>query len=81
MATALDLIVMSARRSDGSRRITSLSRVRRADGGGVELVPIVSYDLVQDSWKLEREPDFVATALAEGALEREEVERWRSSIS
>lgn len=81
VATALDLIVMSARRSDGSRRITSLSRVRRADGGGVELVPIVSYDLVQDSWKLEREPEFVATALAEGALEREEVERWRSSIS
>ena len=81
VATALDLVVMSMRRSDGSRRITSLSQVRRAKEGGVELVPLVSYDTGADSWQLCGEPPFVGRAVEERRLAREEVERWRSSIS
>ena len=81
VATALDLVVMSMRRSDGSRRITSLSQVRRAKEGGVELVPLVSYDTGADSWQLCGEPAFVGRAVEERRLAREEVEQWRSSIS
>ena len=81
VATALDLVVMSMRRSDGSRRITSLSQVRRAKEGGVELVPLVSYDTGADSWQLCGEPPFLGRAVEERRLAREEVERWRSSIS
>ena len=81
VATALDLVVMSMRRSDGSRRITSLSQVRRAKEGGVELVPLVGYDTGADSWQLCGEPAFVGRAVEEQRLTREEVERWRSSIS
>ena len=81
VATALDLIVMSVRRSDGSRRITSLSQVRRAAGGGVELVPLVGYDAGDDTWQLCAEPAFVTRAVEERLLSREEVEQWRSSIS
>ena len=81
VSTALDLIVMSARRTDGSRRITSLSQVRRAEGGGVELVELVAYDQAADQWVLNQEPGFVGEALRDGRLDEEEVERWRSSIS
>ena len=81
VATALDLIVLSARRSDGSRRITSLSGVRRADGGGLVLVPLVSYDLATDMWGLVAEPPFINRALEEHKLSEEEVEAWRRSIS
>ena len=81
VSTALDLIVMSVRRGDGSRRITSLSQVRRSEGGGVELVPVVSYERAEDRWHLVREPPLVAQGLEMGRLQREEVERWRSSIS
>ena len=81
VATALDLLVLSARRSDGSRRITSLSEVERARGGGVELSTVVSYELAGDCWHLEREPDFVERAVEEGRLSEEEVRSWRSSVS
>ncbi len=79
VASALDLVVMSARRSDGSRRITSLSEVMRAQGGGVELVPVVAYDLASDDWTLVREPDFVAQGVERGVLEAGEVDAWRAS--
>lgn len=81
VATALDLVVLSARRSDGSRRITTLSQVRRAATGGVELVELVSYDRASDGWRLLGEPGFVARAEGEGLLAREEVRAWRSLAS
>lgn len=80
VASALDFVVMSARRSDGSRRITSLSAVRRAPEGGVELVPVVAYDLTCDAWALEEEPGFVAEGLERNLLSREEVRAWRASL-
>ena len=81
VATALDLLVLSARRSDGSRRITSLSEVTRSSKGGVELSDVVSYESSCDLWHLEREPGFVEQAIEEGRLSREEVQAWRSSVS
>ena len=81
VSTALDLIVLSARRNDGSRRITSLSQVMRAQGGGVELVELVSYDQSSDTWDLVQEPSFVSESLGGGQLSSEEVRQWRSSVS
>lgn len=81
VATALDLVVLSTRRSDGSRRITSLSQVSRATEGGVELVPLVGYDIALDSWHLVQEPAFIGRALDEGKLHEEEVSQWREAIS
>ena len=81
VSTALDLIVLSARRNDGSRRITSLSQVMRAQSGGVELVELVSYDQSSDTWELVQEPSFVSESLGGGQLSSEEVRQWRSSVS
>ena len=81
VATALDFLVLSSRRGDGSRRITSLSEVRRGHEGGVELIDIVSYDQASDGWQLVREPAFVERACAEGTLPAEEVQAWRSLVS
>ena len=81
VATALDLLVLSSRRSDGSRRITSLAEVTRSPKGGVELSDVVSYESSCDQWHLEREPGFVERAIEEGRLSREEVQVWRSSVS
>ncbi len=81
VATALDLVVMSARRNDGSRRITSLSQVGRAADGSVSLVPLVSYDPARDRWRLDREPDFLDQAIRAEQLSESEVERWRDSMS
>lgn len=80
VSTALDLVVMGARLPGGQRRITSLSEVTRRAGGGVELRPVVTYDLARDAWNLEREPSFVGKALDQRRLDEEEVRRWRSSV-
>ena len=77
IATALDLIVMSARLPGGERRITSLSTVTRGAEGGVELTECVSYDAASDAWRLVREPDFIVPALASGGLGEGEVAAWR----
>ena len=77
VATALDLLVMSARLADGSRRITSLSQVTRAASGRVKLVPVVSYSLEEDAWPLEHEPSFVSQACDLRILAKEEVTQWR----
>jgi len=79
IATALDLIVMSARLEDGSRRITSLSAVTRAPSGGVSLSECVSFDVATRSWRLVREPSLVEEGLALGVLCDEEVQAWRQS--
>ena len=81
IATALDLLVMSCRRADGSRRIGSMSEVIRSDDGRVELLPCVSFDQVTDGWILERAPGFVDRALEEGLVTDEEVGEWRSLLS
>lgn len=78
VATALDLLVLSVRRNDGSRRITSLAQVERAESGGVVLTELVGYDVSEDSWHLVEEPGFVTKALDERRLSREEVQQWRS---
>lgn len=81
VATALDLIVMSKRLSGGERRITSLSEVSMAPGGGVHLEECVSYDEGRDGWRLVRMPGFLGRAASDGLIEREEVRRWRTSLS
>ena len=80
VATALDLLVLSARHGDGSRRITSLAQVTRGVGGGVELAELVSYERADDSWHLVREPEFVARGVEDHRLAQEEVDRWRSLV-
>jgi pilus assembly protein CpaF len=81
IATALDFIVMSQRLVDGSRRITSLSSVRRAEGGGVQLEECVSFDLAGRSWHLVEEPALVEEGLEMGLLSKEEVRAWREAVS
>ena len=78
IALALDGIVMSERRPDGRRFVTSYSGVSRGPHGGVRLERYVSFDRANRTWSLEREPPFIEEALSTGALSREEVERWRS---
>ena len=80
IATALDLIVMSRRLADGSRVVSSLSEVGLGSGGKVDLTGCVGFDLATRSWRLEREPSFVDTALAEGLLSAKEVTAWRSCL-
>ena len=79
IAMALDGIVMSERRADGRRFVSSYSGVRRAAGGGVELERYVSFDSATATWSLETEPPFIAEALRAGRLTTEEVEEWRRS--
>ncbi len=81
VATALDLIVMSARLKDGSRAITTLAGVSRAEDGGVELTELVRFDLGRREWRLVEEPGFIERALACGLLDRGEVDEWRSRCS
>lgn len=79
IAMALDGIVMSVRTPSGKRYVSSYTGVSRAPGGGVELTEYVRGDAVAHTWELIREPPFIGEALRTGALEQEEVDRWRSS--
>ena len=81
VATALDLIVMSRRMPDGTRVISSLSEVARDEGGGVGLVELVGFDASERSWRLVREPRFMARVVERGLATEEEVASWRSSCS
>ena len=80
VATALDGIVMSTRTPEGRRFVSSYSGVSRAPGGGVRLERYVCFDAGSAEWSLEREPPFVAQAVAAGALDGEEVDGWRRSV-
>lgn len=76
---ALDGIVMSMRTARGERFVSSFTGVSRAEGGGVELTEYVSFDAATKTWGLVREPPFIEEGVRAGALDEEEVERWRSS--
>ncbi len=52
IASGLDLLVMSHRLPDGSRRIGSMSEVCRGEESGVDLKRIVSFDETTDTWEL-----------------------------
>lgn len=78
IAMALDGIVMSERRADGRRFVSSFSGVRRGHEGGVQLERYISFDTAEGRWTLEREPPFVEQAVRERRLRAEEVEAWRS---
>ena len=80
IATAIDLIVMSRRLSDGTRLITSVTEVGWADGG-IRLRECVSFDLTSRTWRVECEPSFVRRAVSEGILDAGEVEAWRDCCS
>ncbi len=81
IATALDLLVMSCRLSDGSRRIGSMSEVLRSEEGRVELSPCVSFDSGRGMWRLEHLPAFVEQAHEMGIASAEEVREWHSLLS
>lgn len=81
IASALDLVVMSARLEDGARRITTLSTVSRAPAGGVQLDECVTFDAVSRSWSLAREPAYVEEGVRLGLLDEEEVRAWRQAVS
>ena len=76
IATAIDLIVMSRRLSDGTRLITSVSEVGWVDGE-IRLEECVAFDLPTRAWRMVREPSFLTGAVAEGVLDVEEVKAWR----
>ncbi len=78
IAMALDGIVMSERRADGRRFVSSFSGVRRGHEGGVQLERYISFDTAEERWTIEREPPFVEQAVRERRLRAEEVEAWRS---
>lgn len=78
IAMALDGIVMSERRADGRRFVSSFSGVRRGREGGVQLERYISFDTAEERWTIEREPPFVEQAVRERRLRAEEVEAWRS---
>ena len=78
IAMALDGIVMSERRPDGRRFVSSYSGVVRGASGGVELERYVSFDAATATWELVREPAFIGEGLRSGALTQEEVDEWRS---
>lgn len=81
IASALDLLVMSERTSDGKRYVTSLSEVSRKDTGGVELKECIAFDEVQRQWRFIREPDFVKELISAEFATQEEVESWRCSCT
>lgn len=78
IATAIDLIVVTRRLSDGTRVVTSLTEVSRAEDGSARLDERVSYNSGARSWELREEPSFVEKALEDGILSEEEVEEWRA---
>ena len=78
ISTAIDLIVVTRRLSDGRRVVTSMTEVSRGAGGTAQLDECVGFELGDRSWSLRREPAFVEAALADGILHEEEVARWRS---
>lgn len=81
IASALDLLVMSQRMSNGSRRVTTLSEVQRGAKGGVELRECVSFDEHQNAWRLVHEPAFLQV-MCEGYPEmQKEVVTWRLQVS
>lgn len=77
VAMALDGVVMSERRADGRRFVSSYSGVRRGEHGGVELERYVTFDSASGTWELVREPPFIEEGLSSGVLTEEEVESWR----
>ncbi len=81
IASALDLIVMSRRMADGSRYLSSLSEVSRAQGGGVHLDECVTFEEPSRSWHLVREPSFVTRAVSDGLVSVGEVEAWRRCVA
>ncbi|MDO4806609.1 MAG: CpaF family protein [Coriobacteriales bacterium] len=81
ISTALDLIVMSRRVSDGSRYLSSLTAVGSGAHGEVTLQECVSFDEPSRSWSLVTEPAFVQRCVEDGSLSAEEVTAWRSSCT
>lgn len=81
IATAIDLIVVARRMSDGSRYVTSMAEVSRGASGEVRLDECVAFDSVERACALVREPGFVAQAVEDGVIDAEEVGAWRRGLS
>lgn len=77
VAMALDGVIMSERRSDGRRFVSSYSGVKRGSQGGVELERYVSFDSSAGTWELVQEPPFIEAGIRSGVLTRKEVDAWR----
>lgn len=80
IAMALDGIVMSERRANGKRFVSSYCGVMRAESGGVRLEEYAGFDAVHESWTLVREPPFVERGVELGVFDEGEVESWRQSL-
>lgn len=78
IATALDLIVMSQRFSDGQRYVTSISEVFLSSDGRIQTQEVVSFNLQDRSWLLVKIPECIKRAQLEGSLKQEEVSQWMS---
>ena len=77
ISTAIDLIVVTRRLTDGTRVVTSLTEVSRAEDGSARLEECVSYRSGERSWELRLEPAFVRRGIDDGVLSEEEVGQWR----
>lgn len=80
IATALDLIVMSKRLSDGSRYVTGASEVVLSKNNTAELRGFVVFDEQKRSWQLTRIPEYITQALSMGLITDKEVKIWQSYI-
>lgn len=76
IATALDLIVVTMRLPDGSRAVGPLVSVSLEGDDEVRLDDLVLYDEEARTWELTGEPPFLAAALRQGLVSREEARLW-----
>lgn len=79
IANALDLIVIVKRMQDGRRKVIELAEVFWDTAtSACKTRPAVSYS--NDTWHMEKIPDFVDSGLNSGYLTSEEVLQWKNSL-
>ncbi|MDR1082697.1 MAG: CpaF family protein [Coriobacteriales bacterium] len=79
IGTALDLIVQIDRNASGVRRITQVCDCR-ALHGAIELTPLVSWDIVEQSYVWHAVPPWLEALKHIPAIDESEVETWCSSL-
>lgn len=78
IASAIDMVVQTARFRDGRRFVSRLAQVERgADGEACRVVSLFERRGADDAGRWRAEPAWVESALCDGILDEEEVEAWR----
>jgi pilus assembly protein CpaF len=79
IGSALDLIIQIDRNASGIRRITQLCCCQ-ATRGGAELIPLVTWDMVTQSYTWQAVPPWLTALSHVLSIDGSEVEAWRSSL-